>query len=251
VRTLTAAINSLLEEVNKQVDQQRRFIGDAAHQLRTPLAGLKSQTELVKAELQGQTPDIPRACRQLEQVETSVARSIHLVNQLLALARAEPESGLQRSVLDLNQLTREVTAEAVPRALARGLDLGLDSGDEKMPVQAMPACCASCWPICWTMPSSTPRPGAKSPSNCTASTQLRLAVRDNGPGIAAAERDKVFQRFYRVNTSPAAGLRPGAGHRAGDCPPPSHPGGTERQPPHGLCASLLFKPEDGTEKPVQ
>jgi two-component system sensor histidine kinase TctE len=128
---LTAAINSLLEEVNKQVDQQRRFIGDAAHQLRTPLAGLKSQTELVKAELQGQTPDIPRACRQLEQVETSVARSIHLVNQLLALARAEPETGLQRSVLDLNQLTREVTAEAVPRALARGLDLGLDSGDEK------------------------------------------------------------------------------------------------------------------------
>ncbi|WP_287880172.1 sensor histidine kinase [Aquitalea sp.] len=250
VRTLTAAINSLLEEVNRQVEQQRRFIGDAAHQLRTPLAGLKSQTELVKAELQGHTPDIPRACRQLEQVETSVARSIHLVNQLLALARAEPETGLQRSLLDLNQLTREVTAEAVPRALARGLDLGLDSGDEKMPVLGHAGLLRELLAnLLDNAIQYTPAGGEITVELHRQHKQLRLAVRDNGPGIAAAERDKVFQRFYRVNHQPG-GKGCGLGLAIVQEIARRHHTRVELSDniPHGLCASLLFKPENSTEK---
>jgi two-component system sensor histidine kinase TctE len=127
VRSLTAAINSLLDEVHGQVAQQRRFIADAAHQLRTPLAGLKSQTELVRAELREAQPDLPLVSRQLAQVETSVARSIRLVNQLLALARAESSGAvLSHQPCDLARLTMDVVRDCVPRAMDKHIDLGFE-----------------------------------------------------------------------------------------------------------------------------
>jgi len=252
VRALTAAINSLLDEVNRQVEQQRRFIGDAAHQLRTPLAGLKSHSELVKAELQGNTPDIPRACRQLEQVETSVARSIHLVNQLLALARAEPEAGLQLSLLDLNQLTREVTAEAVPRALARKLDLGLDGSSEKMPVLGHAGLLRELLAnLLDNAIQYTPAGGEITVELHRQGQQLQLSVRDNGPGIPAIERDKVFQRFYRVNHQPG-GKGCGLGLAIVQEIARRHHTRVELSDnsPHGLCASLRFQLENPGNKPV-
>ena len=90
VHALAKAINTLLAEVRESVNSQKRFISDAAHQLRTPLAGLKSQTELALRE----TED-PVLKERLSRVHQSAARSAHLVNQLLTLARAEPESAKQ------------------------------------------------------------------------------------------------------------------------------------------------------------
>ena len=126
VRDLAAAVNTLLAAVHASVVEQRRFISDAAHQLRTPLAGLKSQSELALKEA---TDPAQRA--RLERVRESAARSAHLVTQLLTLARAEPESlaTLGRSRFDLRRLVQDLTAEMVPRALGEGIDLGLDSGD--------------------------------------------------------------------------------------------------------------------------
>ena len=250
VRALTAAINSLLEEVNRQVEQQRRFIGDAAHQLRTPLAGLKSQSELVKAELLGNTPDIPRACRQLEQVETSVARSIHLVNQLLALARAEPEAGLQLKRLDLKQLCREVSAEAVPRALARKLDLGLDSDDDSLQVLGHAGLLRELLAnLLDNAIQYTPPGGEITVTLRRLGRHVQLQVCDSGPGIAPAERDKVFQRFYRVN-SLAGGKGCGLGLAIVQEIARRHHTRVELRDnsPHGLCASLLFLRENPPEQ---
>ncbi|MCZ8073245.1 MAG: sensor histidine kinase N-terminal domain-containing protein, partial [Paucibacter sp.] len=126
VRSLALAMNSLLVEVNHNVVAQKRFISDAAHQLRTPLAGLKSQTELALLDAQD-----PALKARLQLVHSSATRSAHLVNQLLSLARAEPESASQqaRSTLDLRQLARELTTEMVPRALAAGIDLGFEAAE--------------------------------------------------------------------------------------------------------------------------
>ncbi|MDH0866140.1 sensor histidine kinase [Mitsuaria sp. GD03876] len=126
LRSLAQAINDLLEAVRHNVQGQRRFISDAAHQLRTPLAGLKSQSELALAE----APPGPLTMR-LARVHESATRSAHLVNQLLALARTEPESVTRQTPVrvDLGRLAREVTAELVPRALQQNVDLGYDGPD--------------------------------------------------------------------------------------------------------------------------
>ncbi|WP_338414079.1 sensor histidine kinase [uncultured Sphaerotilus sp.] len=136
VRDLAAAVNTLLAAVHASVVEQRRFISDAAHQLRTPLAGLKSQSELALKE----TTD-PALRARLEMVRESATRSAHLVTQLLTLARAEPESlaTLGRSRFDLRRLVQDLTAELVPRALNDGIDLGLDDAgqDDDRPEPAL------------------------------------------------------------------------------------------------------------------
>lgn len=123
LRSLLGALNSLLAAVQGNVATQQRFISDAAHQLRTPLAGLKSQTELAL----NQTSD-PDLQARLQRVHDSATRSAHLVTQLLTLARAEPESAaaLGRSRFDLRKLMHDLTAEMVPRALKAHIDLGMD-----------------------------------------------------------------------------------------------------------------------------
>ncbi|MBI3144031.1 MAG: sensor histidine kinase N-terminal domain-containing protein [Pseudogulbenkiania sp.] len=198
VRALATAINTLLAEVHGQVAQQRRFIADAAHQLRTPLAGLKSQSELVHSELLEAQPDVQRACRQLEQVETSVERSIRLVNQLLALARAEPEAGLQLAPLDLAQLAREVSAEAVPRALARNIDLGVEGGEEALPVSGHAGLLRELLAnLLDNAIQYTPPGGEVTVQLQRGPGEVWLRVTDNGPGIPSGERERVFERFYR------------------------------------------------------
>ena len=135
LRSLASAINTLLAAVQRNVSTQKRFIGDAAHQLRTPLAGLKSQTEIALQSTRDENL-VPR----LQRVHESATRSAHLVNQLLTLARAEPESVMaqDRRVLDLRRLAQQLTAEMVPRALRQQIDLGMEDAmhDEEVWVEA-------------------------------------------------------------------------------------------------------------------
>ncbi|PHV12269.1 sensor histidine kinase [Chitinimonas sp. BJB300] len=198
VRALAQAINGLLGEVNAQVANQRRFIADAAHQLRTPLAGLKSQTELARVELDEPEPDHATLAQRLGLVETSVARAIRLVNQLLALARAEPEAPLSHMPVDLARLAREVTMEAVPRALADQIDLGIDtvpsqlliSGHESLLRELLSNLIDNAIQYC--------PPGSKVDINVLdEGAVVTVEVADNGPGIPVQERDRAFERFYR------------------------------------------------------
>lgn len=242
VRALARAINELLHEVDGQVAQQRRFIADAAHQLRTPLAGLKSQSELVRAELAATPPDVASASRQLQQVETSVARSIRLINQLLALARAEPEAGLQLAALDLRQLAREVTSEAVPQALARDIDLGLEAEDAPLPVAGHGGLLRELLANLIDNAIQYTPPGGEVTVRLrrTAGT-VTLQVCDNGPGIPESEREQVFARFYRGR---AEGQGKGCGLGLAIVQEIARRHHTRivlsDNPPHGLVASVDF-----------
>jgi two-component system sensor histidine kinase TctE len=198
VRSLALAMNSLLVEVNHNVVAQKRFISDAAHQLRTPLAGLKSQTEL--ALLDAKDPEL-RARLQL--VHSSATRSAHLVNQLLSLARAEPESASQqaRQKFDLSQMAREITTEMVPRALAAGVDLGFESPDlgaskpvrgfESLLREALVNLIDNAIRYAGRGASVTVRVYAQA-------NQILLEVEDNGPGLPESELAHVFERFVRA-----------------------------------------------------
>lgn len=201
VRSLATAINALLAEVQHSVTAQKRFISDAAHQLRTPLAGLKGQTELALREASD-----PALVGRLQRVHESATRSSHLVNQLLTLARAEPESAMQqdRSVVDLRQLARELTAELVPRALAAGVDLGFDEPDEAVLTRGIALLLREA--LANLVDNAIRYAGRGATVTVRArrdAGQALIEVEDDGPGIAEADRDRVFERFARATAEGA------------------------------------------------
>jgi two-component system sensor histidine kinase TctE len=199
VHALAKAINTLLAAVHESVSGQRRFISDAAHQLRTPLAGLKSQTELALNET-----DDPALGARLQRVHESATRSAHLVNQLLTLARAEPESASAqgRSRVDLARMASEVTAEWVPRARQAGIDLGIDEtlrDDGSAVVTGNPLLLREA--IANLIDNALRYAGRGSTVTVRARTlghDVLLEVEDNGPGIPPADRARVFERFARA-----------------------------------------------------
>lgn len=202
VRALAVAINTLLGAVHESVSNQRRFISDAAHQLRTPLAGLKSQTELA---LQETTDPALRA--RLQRVHDSATRSAHLVTQLLTLARAEPESALAqaRARVDLLRLASEVCAELVPRARQQGIDLGLDedehSDDRSPPLQVQGNALLLREALANLIDNALRYSGRGSSVTVRVRSEAGMAclqVEDTGPGIAAADHERVFERFARA-----------------------------------------------------
>lgn len=195
VRGLTASLNHLLDATRLSIEHQRRFIADAAHQLRTPLAGLKSQTELAMRE---NTPENLRA--RLNMVHTSATRSIHLVNQLLTLARSEQHGrqNVAKVDMDLAKVVRELTAEAVPRALAAGMDLGCDSELMDAPLIGNPALLRE---MLLNLVENAIKYGCHEGSitvrlQATGQNYL-IEVEDNGPGIPNEDKERVFERFYR------------------------------------------------------
>ena len=204
VRALARAMNTLLGEVHHHVAAQKRFISDAAHQLRTPLAGLKSQTELALMEVTE-----PSLIARLKRVHESAVRSAHLVNQLLTLARAEPESASLQSRLpvDLRKLARDVTAEMVPRALLAGVDLGFDEpdGDEQDRPPPAPAEVRGIGlllgEVLINLIDNAVRYAGRGATVTVRvhgqGSELLLEVEDNGPGVPESEREHLFERFVR------------------------------------------------------
>jgi two-component system sensor histidine kinase TctE len=219
VRDLAAAVNTLLAAVHASVVEQRRFISDAAHQLRTPLAGLKSQSELALKEASD-----PALRARLEMVRESATRSAHLVTQLLTLARAEPESlaTLGRSRFDLRRLVQELTAELVPRALNDGIDLGLDDAGqpEDLPEPAVTIegnALLIREAIVNVIDNAIRYAGRNSEITvrvreepAIGSDQPRMAVvevDDTGPGLPLHLHAQVFERFFRgTNEGRGCGL---------------------------------------------
>jgi two-component system sensor histidine kinase TctE len=195
VHALVQAINGLLGEVERSVHQEKRFINDAAHQLRTPLAGLISQVELAQRE----TSD-PVLTARLGKVLMGAERSAHLVHQLLTLARTE--STARREPLDLAALAREVAREWTPRAVAAGVDLGYE-GTDHLPLQG------DALQLREAMANLIDNALRYTPRGSTVTLRVRalglgamLAVEDNGPGLSDDEMAHVFQRFWRASELP-------------------------------------------------
>ncbi|HSO46202.1 MAG TPA: sensor histidine kinase [Rhodoferax sp.] len=195
VHALAAAVNHLLSAVRRSLGQEKRFLNDAAHQLRTPLAGLISQTELALAETE------PQALRErLTKVLAGARRSAHLVHQLLSLARNEVEVDLQP--LDVAALAREVARDWTPRALKAGIDLGYEGADHLiLPGEAILLREA----LSNLIDNALTYAGA----GCEVTIRVQphgdlvlLEVADNGQGISSADMPHVFERFWRASDVP-------------------------------------------------
>ena len=205
VAPLVSSVNDLLTRLKDSIATQKRFLADAAHQLKTPLAGLRMQADLAQRE-QFNAEELKQS---LKQIGRSSIRATHTVNQLLALARAESGGQtLARQPCDLAQLTMDAVQDAVPRAMDKRIDLGYDGalpGTRGVMLHGNPTLLREMIgnlldnAINYT-PSSADHPGV-----ITARVMadpfghvLLLQVEDSGPGIPQSERELVLQPFYRA-----------------------------------------------------
>ena len=203
VRPLIRAVNDLLARLKQVMLAQQRFIADAAHQLRTPFAGLTTQAELALRET-----EVARQQHALAQILTSAERGSHLVNQLLTLARNEPggQGAETFSPLDLNRLAQECTLRWVPQALEKEIDLGFEDIPRHAPLRGDASSLAEMLNNLLDNAIRYTQAGG----HITVSVDYQhggavLRVEDNGPGIAPAHRERVFERFYRVLGSGQSG----------------------------------------------
>ena len=205
VGPLVASVNDLLTRLKDSIGTQKRFLADAAHQLKTPLAGLRMQADL--AQRQGASEDDLK--QSLKQIGHASVRATHTVNQLLALARAEGGgAALATAPCDIAQLTIEAVREAVPRAIERQIDLGYDGPDPGAAHFARQGNATLLKEMVRNLidnalnyaPSSPGRPGVVTVRlrGDPFSRALLLQVEDNGPGVPVAERRRIFEPFYRV-----------------------------------------------------
>ena len=203
VRPLIDAVNDLLERLKQVMAAQQRFVADAAHQLRTPFAGLKTQSELAL-----RTNDPQQKQHALEHIYTSTRHGIRLVNQLLALARNEPggQSTTNFTTLDLNQLAQECTVNWVQMALEKNIDIGFEGSAVAAEIQGD---AASLMEMLNNLIDNairyTPAGGHITVGVSATQHATELSVEDNGPGIEAQHRERVFERFYRILGSGQSG----------------------------------------------
>ncbi|MCP5268361.1 MAG: sensor histidine kinase N-terminal domain-containing protein [Zoogloeaceae bacterium] len=196
LQPLIDAFNAMLERMRGNLDAQQRFIADAAHQLRTPLTGLKTQAQLAMRE-----SDPEELKNSLRQIATGVDRAAHLVNQLLTLARAEASSEGQHTLTPLNPdlLVRELVEEWVIQALDRQIDLGY----EPAPAAEILGNALLLRELISNLIDNamryTPAGGSVTCRAVVHGDFVTLEVEDSGIGISEEQAALVFERFYRVD----------------------------------------------------
>lgn len=203
VRPLIAAVNDLLQRLQEVMQAQQRFVADAAHQLRTPFAGLKTQSELALRET-----DPSRVEEALHHIHASTKHGARLVNQLLTLARNEPggQALPPLAPLDLNALAQECTTEWVPLALEKNIDLGFAASPNTPIILGHAASLVELFNnLLDNAVRYTPVGGHITAGIAVCQGGVELYVEDNGPGILPEHRERVFERFYRVLGSGQSG----------------------------------------------
>ena len=205
VQPLLHSLNELLLRLNQTLEAQRRFVADAAHQLRTPLAGLITQSEYAL-----RTADAAEQQHALAQIKTSAERANRLAHQLLTLARSEASSGRSPAFenIDLDRLLREQTSEWAPAAMNKEIDIGYESQTPGATISGNAVLLREMLAnLLDNAIRYTPR-GGRVTVRLSDSLHPLIVVEDNGPGIPADAREKVFERFYRLpdGTGDGSGL---------------------------------------------
>lgn len=200
---MQAALNRLLAQIDQVLERERRFIADAAHEMRTPLAVLR-----VHVQNAIQASDEAQRSESLGFLIGGIDRATRVVNQLLTMARVEPTLAKGNwPIIDLQALTRETLAELTPWVLKQGLELSLEvaEGDYRLAADAGSIGIAL-QNLLTNAANFSPAQGQLRVLLGGDTEKLCLSVEDQGPGIAADELERVFERFYSRDNSQGAGL---------------------------------------------
>ncbi|HWI15006.1 MAG TPA: sensor histidine kinase N-terminal domain-containing protein [Burkholderiales bacterium] len=202
VEPLVTSLNALLERLDRVLAMQNRFIADAAHQLKTPIAVLQAQIELVMRET-----DPERMRQGVGRLYVGVERLSRIALQLLSLARNEPEALRKLSLVevDLNQLALDAASAWVPEAYKRDIDLGYEGLERPLWVNGDAARLRELLDNLLDNAIRYSRSGGRVTVRVVAEPRPTLRVSDDGPSIPVEERSRVFDRFHRLHDTPGEG----------------------------------------------
>jgi len=203
VTPLVQALNALLQRLALSFDAQRAFVADAAHELRSPLTALRLQIGRLR-----RSPDDAARADALDALTAGVERAVRLVEQLLTLARSEPGTPVvSRERVALGELVRQAVADTVPYAVSRGTEIELEA-DDRVQVDGERSTLAA---LVRNLADNGVRyapPGSRVKVTVALDGDApTLVVDDAGPGIPEAERERVFDRFYRRDDAGGAGVQ--------------------------------------------
>lgn len=200
---MQAALNRMLAQIQDVLERERRFIADAAHEMRTPLAVLRVHAQnLLEAGTEHERRE------SLEHLIAGVDRASRLVNQLLTMARIEPKTGARITpLIDLTATVRESLVQLTPWLLSKGLELVFDASDEIEPVRVDPADIHIALNNLVTNAANfSPAQGQITVRLAKNRNHYELSVEDEGPGIDESESNRLFERFYSRGNDQGAGL---------------------------------------------
>lgn len=202
VRPLLVAINELLDRLSRMLTLQRRFIADAAHQLKTPVAALLAQIEVAMRET-----DPARAQEQLKRLNDGLVRLARLMSQLLSLARNEPEGSATTVFrdVDLAELALDAASAWVPEALKRRIDLGFEDAATRVSVRGDAIRLRELLDNLLDNAVRYSNEGGRITVRVESGLQPVVHIADDGPVISAEDRARVFERFHRLLGSPGDG----------------------------------------------
>jgi two-component system OmpR family sensor kinase len=195
VRPVVDALNGLLERLATALDTQKAFVADAAHELRTPLAAVQIQSQLV-----ARAKDDASRKEALEDLQAGITRATRLAEQLLALARSEPDGKSASTPVDLHALLDDCVGAYVLLAQQRGVDLGIEANEAATINGDANALRVMFNNLIDNATKYTPRGGRVDVSLQLDGGRPLVRIADSGQGIPADERERVFDRFYRVGS---------------------------------------------------
>ena len=185
-------VNELLARLSNSLDANRRFIADASHQLRTPIAALQAEAEIALRS--------PHPSESLKRIVAGTRRITHLAHQLLTLSRLEPQQKHAPMTVDLAQLTRDAAERWIPLALERSIDLGFELNPAN--VMGDPIWLEELFNnLIDNAIRYTPTGGIVTVRCNGTANQVSWEVEDSGPGIPEEEHERIFERFYRLDTT--------------------------------------------------
>lgn len=206
IKPVIDELNKLFFRLKEGFEREKRFAADAAHELRTPLAALKTQAQVAL-----HTNDIEEKNQALQKLIASVNRSTHIVQQLLTMSRLVPEAAHidGKDDVNLSRLTREILAMLVPSAVEKQIDLEFENDKKNITIFGNPTALGI---LIRNLVDNAIRycneNGQIIVRLSQSGNEVMLEVCDNGPGIPRELRSRVFERFFRVlgNKSPGSGL---------------------------------------------
>ena len=209
VDRLVGSLNNLMNELDSAIKSENRFVNDAAHQLRTPLAGILAQVQLAQ-----ESQDTKEIKSRLEQISQSSKRLIHIINQLLSLSKTQPEAmhTSQFTQLDLVGLVKKTMQDLFSLADLKKIDLGFEGSSEAVFIMGDEQ---KLYDLIHNLIDNaikyTPNLGKVNISVESKNNKICLIVEDTGKGIPKEDQPNVFKRFYRGDNVTQSGEDAGAG----------------------------------------
>ena len=209
VDRLVSSLNNLMSELDNAIKSENRFVNDAAHQLRTPLAGILAQIQLAQ-----ESKDVEEIKGRLEQISQSSKRLIHIINQLLSLSKTQPEAmhASQFIELDLVVLVKKTMEDLFPLADLKKIDLGYEGFNANAFIMGNEQ---KLYDLIHNLIDNaikyTPHLGEVNVSIKSTDNKICLIVEDTGKGIPKEDQPNIFKRFYRGDNVTQSGEDAGAG----------------------------------------